>query len=71
MSRTQVVSITLFVLGLILVGVSIDLFNVSQTTITLAGLRTTYPYLSDAAVVIIMGMIVLVVAYLMILLRRT
>jgi hypothetical protein len=71
MSANRTVSIVLFVLGLILIGVGTGLSNVSETGMTTRGPWTDYPYLSEGAVVIIIGTVVLVVAYLMMLLKKT
>jgi hypothetical protein len=71
MSENRTVSIILFVLGLILISVGIGLSNVSQTNIMLQGRTTTYPYLSAGAACLIIGTVVLVVAYLILLLKRT
>ena len=71
MSENRTVSIILFVLGLILISVGIGLSNVSQTNIMLQGRITTYPYLSAGAACLIIGTVVLVVAYLILLLKRT
>jgi NADH:ubiquinone oxidoreductase subunit K len=71
MSENRTVSIVLFVLGLILISVGIGLSNVSQTNITLQGRITAYPYLSAGAAYLIIGTVVLVVAYLIILFKRT
>jgi hypothetical protein len=71
MSANRTVSIVLFVLGLILIGVGTGLSNVSETGMTTRGPWADYPYLSEGAVVIIIGTVVLAVAYLMIVLKRT
>ena len=71
MSENRTVSITVFVLGLILIGVGTGLSNISETGMTTRRPWTDYPYLSEGAVVIIIGTVVLVVAYLMMLLKKT
>ena len=70
MSQSRIVSMVLFVLGLVLIGVGTSLSNVSETGMTTRGPWLTYPYLSAGAAVIIIGTVVLAVAYLMIVLKK-
>jgi hypothetical protein len=71
MSKNRIVSIILFVLGIILMGVGTGLSNVSETGMTTRGPWTDHPYLSEGVVVITIGAVVLVVAYIMMLLKKT
>jgi FtsH-binding integral membrane protein len=71
LKRNRVISIVLFVLGLGLVVLGTVLADYSQTSLTLDGLRTRYPYMWRGMVIIILGLVSLSIAYgLMILAQR-
>lgn len=72
MSENRTLSIMLFVLGLFLIAVGIGLSTVTQTVTTYTyyygfqiptGYQKVYPYLGLGVIMVIVGIIVLVVAF--------
>jgi len=66
LKRNRTISVILFILGLGLVVLGTGLSDFSQRYLNLVGYYTTYPYMGLGAVIIIIGLVALSVAYVMI-----